>query len=88
MSRELHWYHPAFWLRGLIRAYQRTFSSRTGSNCRYLPTCSAYAIEALEVHGTVRGGWLATKRVISCNPFNTKGFQHQPVPPRKEPADA
>ena len=85
MNENLRWFQPAFWLRGMIRVYQRLVSSRTGSNCRYLPTCSSYAIDALETHGAARGGWLATKRVLSCNPWSTGGFEHQPVP-LKEPA--
>ena len=83
MSKNLRRWEPAFWLRASIRAYQRFISPRTAANCRFLPTCSAYAVEAIEVHGAARGGWLATKRVFSCNPLGTKGFVHQPVPPRR-----
>ena len=88
MIEELRWYQPAFWLRGLVRLYQRTISSRTTSNCRYLPTCSAYAVEAIEVHGAARGGWLATKRIVSCNPWASDGFEHRPVPVKKGSAHA
>lgn len=88
MTRDLRWYQPAAWLRGLVRAYQRLISSRTGANCRYLPTCSAFAIEAIETHGATRGGWLATKRVLSCNPWGSDGFEHRPVPPRRERLNA
>ncbi len=88
MSKNLRWYQPAYWLRATIRGYQRFISPRTAANCRYLPTCSAYAIEAIEVHGAAQGGWMTTKRVLSCNPWGTKGLVHQPVPPRRETADA
>ena len=84
MNENLRWYQPASWFRGAIRGYQRFFSSRTGPNCRYLPTCSNYAIQAVEQHGAARGGWLAAKRVLSCNPWGTKGFEHQPVPVKQQ----
>ena len=83
MKTELRWYQPACWVRSVIRLYQRTISARTGSNCRYLPTCSTYAVEAVETHGAARGGWLAAKRIARCNPWSTDGFVHQPVPPSK-----
>lgn len=88
MRRQLRWYQPAHWMRGTVRAYQRVVSARTGSSCRYLPTCSAYAVEAIETHGATRGGWLAAQRVASCHPWATEGFAHQPVPPPKESSDA
>ena len=87
MKETLRWYQPAFWIRGLIRAYQRGISARTGSNCRYLPTCSAYAVEAVEVHGAARGTWMAMRRIARCNPWSTDGFAHDPVPPRRELID-
>lgn len=87
MREDLGRHQPAYWMRWSIRAYQRTVSARTGSHCRYLPTCSAYAIEAIEVHGAARGAWMATKRVLSCNPWATQGFVHQQVPPRRERLD-
>jgi len=86
VSDKLRRYQPAYWIRAAIRGYQRVISPLTGSNCRYLPTCSAYAVEALEVHGAVRGTWMATRRVSSCNPWGTDGFVHQPVPPKQESA--
>ena len=87
MSSTLRRYQPAYWIRAGIRAYQRLVSSRTGSNCRYLPTCSAYAMEAVEVHGAGRGSWMALKRIARCNPWSTNGFEHHPVPPPREAAD-
>ncbi len=88
MTTELRWYQPAFWVSSVIRAYQKTISVRTGSNCRYLPTCSAYAIEAVERHGAARGVWLAAKRITRCNPWSTDGFVHEPVPSGKNVSDA
>ncbi len=88
MRNELRWYQPAYWIRAAIRAYQRLVSRRTGSNCRFLPTCSAYAVEAVETHGALRGSWLAVWRVARCNPITTRGFEHQPVPARREVRDA
>ncbi len=62
----------------LIRAYQRNISSRTPPACRFIPTCSQYAIEALEIHGVVKGSLLATARFFRCNPFSKGGYD--PVP--------
>ena len=62
----------------LIRLYQIVISPFTRSSCRYLPTCSGYAIEALNRHGTIRGGYLSIKRILSCHPWGKHGFD--PVP--------
>lgn len=62
----------------LIRAYQMAVSPFIGPHCRYLPTCSDYAREAIERHGAARGTWLAVKRVGRCHPFHPGG--HDPVP--------
>jgi hypothetical protein len=67
-----------------IRAYQVTLSPLLGPCCRYTPTCSRYALEALRVHGVWRGSALAAWRVLRCHPFARGGFD--PVPPREEPA--
>lgn len=61
-----------------VRAYQITLSPLLGGACRYYPSCSAYAIEALEKHGALRGAWLAIKRISRCHPFHPGGFD--PVP--------
>ncbi len=66
----------------LIRGYQILISPLLPSTCRYTPTCSNYAIQALETHGILRGSWLAAKRIASCNPWG--GHGHDPVPPKKE----
>lgn len=61
-----------------IEAYQRAFAGRP-SPCRFFPTCSHYAHEAIEVHGTPRGLWLTVRRLLRCRPFGPSGFD--PVPP-------
>ena len=62
-----------------IRIYQYAFAGRM-SPCRHDPSCSAYAVEALQVHGAVRGSWLAAKRIGRCHPWGTQGYD--PVPER------
>lgn len=65
---------------GLIRLYQRFVSPALGRNCRFSPTCSAYALEAVRRHGVLRGGWLAIRRLGRCQPFIEGGYD--PVPER------
>ncbi len=62
----------------LIKGYQLILSPILPSTCRYNPTCSHYSIEALQKHGLIKGGWLAIKRIGSCNPWG--GFGYDPVP--------
>lgn len=62
----------------LVRAYQVALSPIFGGHCRYYPSCSAYAIEALDTHGARRGSWLALRRIARCHPFRPGGFD--PVP--------
>lgn len=62
----------------LIRGYQLLISPLLPSTCRYDPTCSHYSLEALQKHGLLRGGWLAIKRIGSCNPWGGSGYD--PVP--------
>lgn len=62
----------------LIRVYQLFLSPFLPASCRYTPTCSAYAVEAIERHGVLRGSWLAAKRIARCHPFRPGG--HDPVP--------
>ena len=64
---------------GMIRLYQVGISSWTPAACRFTPTCSSYAIEALERHGVVRGLSLAVRRLLRCHPWGGQGFD--PVPP-------
>lgn len=61
-----------------IKFYQYFISPLTGQNCRYYPTCSAYTVEALEKHGSLKGTTLAVKRILRCHPFHAGGFD--PVP--------
>ena len=61
-------------LLGLITLYRWTLSPLLGSRCRFYPTCSAYAAEAIEVHGAPRGAWLALKRISKCHPFHPGGY--------------
>ena len=67
---------------GLIRFYQEAVSPWTPASCRYTPTCSGYAREAIEVHGARRGAWLALKRFVSCHPWG--GYGYDPVPRLRE----
>lgn len=63
----------------LIKIYQWCISPLLGANkCRYTPTCSQYGLEALRKHGLFKGGWLAAKRILSCNPWGGQGYD--PVP--------
>lgn len=66
----------------LIRVYQKVISPMFGPRCRYYPSCSNYAVEAIRVHGAVRGSLLAAWRVLRCNPFSNGGVD--PVPPRHQ----
>lgn len=66
---------------GLIRFYQKAISPMRPPCCRFIPTCSAYAVEAVEKYGAWKGGWLALRRVLRCNPFHRqKSIQYNPVP--------
>jgi putative membrane protein insertion efficiency factor len=66
---------PLIWL---VRGYQLCISPFLPPSCRFHPTCSCYAIEALERHGVLKGGWLALRRIGRCHPWNPGG--HDPVP--------
>lgn len=66
---------------GCVRFYQLAISPWLGRNCRYLPTCSAYTIEAIETHGAWCGVWLGTKRICRCHPWGSSGYD--PVPHKK-----
>ena len=71
---------PRRLLAGLVRIYQLTLSPLLGPRCRFHPGCSSYAIEALQRHGAIRGGWLALRRIARCHPLNEGGLD--PVPER------
>jgi len=62
----------------LVRGYQLLFSHWLNAGCRYTPSCSNYALQALEAHGGLAGAYLATRRILRCNPFCLGG--HDPVP--------
>ena len=62
-----------------IRFYQRNISPYRSACCRFEPTCSAYAMEAIQKYGVLRGGYMALKRILRCNPFY-KGDYYDPVP--------
>lgn len=63
---------------GIVRFYRKAISPFTPPSCRYQPTCSAYALEALERHGALRGSWLSLRRILRCHPWGGSG--HDPVP--------
>ena len=66
---------------GAIRWYQRFISPLLGHNCRFVPTCSQYAIQALQVQGALKGTLLSVWRILRCNPWGGSGYD--PVPPKK-----
>ena len=71
-------------LLALIRWYRRGISPYPQPCCRFIPTCSTYALEAVEVHGAVKGGALSLWRILRCHPFHKeKSFIYDPVPPKK-----
>ena len=66
----------------IIKIYQFILSPLIGKNCRYLPTCSEYAIESLRLHGLLRGSFFTIRRILKCHPFGGHGFD--PIPKRKQ----
>jgi uncharacterized protein len=68
-------------LKGLVRGYQLLFSAWVGGDCRFEPTCSAYALQALDRHGAAAGSYLAARRLLRCHPWCEGG--HDPVPTRR-----
>ena len=65
-------------LTAIVRFYRKRISPMSSPKCRFAPTCSAYALEALEKYGALRGGLLSLKRVLKCHPFHKGGYD--PVP--------
>lgn len=85
LSRVAGW--PRRLAGGLVRLYQWTLGLWLGGNCRFYPSCSNYALEALHQHGCARGGWLAFKRLCKCHPLHEGGVDLVPAgPARKESA--
>jgi putative membrane protein insertion efficiency factor len=66
----------------LLRGYKRWLSPLLGPRCRFLPTCSEYAMQAIALHGALRGSWLAARRIGRCHPLHPGGLD--PVPPRDD----
>lgn len=72
-------------IRGLLRGYRLLVSPILGPSCRYLPSCSEYALEAIERHGPLWGGWLALKRILRCHPWGGSGYDPVPDAPTGAP---
>jgi uncharacterized protein len=64
----------------LVRGYQLVLSPLFGPRCRFYPSCSSYAVQALSTHGALRGTWLAGRRLLRCHPWNPGGVDHVPPP--------
>ncbi|MGA1180733.1 MAG: membrane protein insertion efficiency factor YidD [Marivivens sp.] len=70
---------PLAWILSLpVKGYRLVFSPWVGHGCRYQPTCSAYALEALEKHGGIKGGYLAARRILRCHPLGGSGIDNVP----------
>ena len=67
----------------MLKLYKIFISPLLGHNCRFMPTCSEYADEAIKKHGILKGGWLALKRISKCNPFFGKGYVVDNVPEKE-----
>lgn len=80
-QRRLHPYQPGWWLQRLILGYRAVLSPLLGARCRYYPTCSAYAFDAIGEWGALKGTWLALRRVGRCHPWAEGGID--PVPRRE-----
>lgn len=74
-------------VRGALRAYKLTLSPLIGRQCRFLPTCSEFAAEALISHGPVRGSYLAARRLCRCHPWGGSGYDPPPPPRKSGPKD-
>ncbi|MGF1635783.1 MAG: membrane protein insertion efficiency factor YidD [Cyclobacteriaceae bacterium] len=71
----------SFLLIALVKFYQGAISPLFPASCRYTPTCSNYMVEAIKIHGPIRGAWLGIKRISTCHPWGGSGYD--PVPPKK-----
>ena len=79
------WNLPRNLLIILLKAYRKVISPLYGQVCRFFPSCSAYALEAVTVHGAVKGSWLAVRRLSRCHPWNAGGVDHVPAGHREWP---
>ena len=77
---------PANFVVGVLRVYRRYVSPCLGPHCRFHPTCSSYALQAITRHGLAMGSWLALRRLLRCHPLNPGGFDPVPDAARGEPA--
>ncbi|MFC4103859.1 membrane protein insertion efficiency factor YidD [Paenibacillus xanthanilyticus] len=73
-------------IQGPIHFYRKFISPLKPPTCRFYPTCSAYALEAIEKHGAAKGSWLAVKRICRCHPFHPGGLDYVPPAPEKRRA--
>jgi putative membrane protein insertion efficiency factor len=73
-------------LRGAIALYRYGLSPALGANCRFAPSCSAYADQAIRIHGPLHGGWLALRRIGRCHPWGGTGYDPVPAPLAENPA--
>ncbi|MDA0655149.1 MAG: membrane protein insertion efficiency factor YidD [Proteobacteria bacterium] len=69
-------------MQGCIRAYQLCLAPIFGTGCRFHPSCSSYAMDAIECHGPLKGAWLGFRRILRCNPWGGAGYD--PVPPNAQ----
>ncbi|MDJ0312066.1 membrane protein insertion efficiency factor YidD [Arthrobacter sp. H35-D1] len=74
------WHLPSNILIIVLKLYRRVISPMYGQVCRFFPSCSAYALEAVTVHGAVKGTWMAARRVVRCHPWSSGGLDPVPTP--------
>lgn len=72
---------------GCIRLYQLLLSPLLGDNCRFFPSCSAYARQAIREHGVLKGGYLSLRRILKCHPFHPGGFDPVPEPEKSHSSE-
>ena len=79
MQKNIEWVFTSL-LKSMIRVYQVLVAPVLGNNCRFHPTCSAFAADAIDRHGAINGLWLSIKRIARCNPWHEGGFDPVPLP--------